>query len=151
MLLKTVLCWLLKSGRYIHYLLYPIPNISLMIMYYHVKERKWFDNRKQAKEYYGVSRFRKLFHLKEIIFTETNSIANDELYRNPQIKNNQRLQNWCKYTRRYLCLSDHSVMFRPKQSYKSYHRRETRQTDRHRQQNCPSCYQASKGCGANNS
>lgn len=65
-----------------------------MIMYYHVKERKWFDNRKQAKEYYGVSRFRKLFHLKEIIFTETNSIANDELYSHTQ--NNQRLQNGCK-------------------------------------------------------
>ena len=28
-------------------------------MYYHVKDRKWFENRKQAKEHYGVARFRK--------------------------------------------------------------------------------------------
>ena len=55
-------------------------------MYYHIKDRKWFDNRKQAKEHYGVTCFRKLLHLKEIIFTnKQNSIANDELYRNPQI------------------------------------------------------------------
>ena len=55
-------------------------------MYYHIKDRKWFDNRKQAKDHYGIACFRKLLHLKEIIFTNnTNSIANDELYRNPQI------------------------------------------------------------------
>ena len=55
-------------------------------MYYHIKDRKWFDNRKQAKEHYGVACFRKLLHLKEIIFTNNqNSIANDELYSNPQI------------------------------------------------------------------
>ena len=55
-------------------------------MYYHIKDRQWFDNRKQAKDHYGVACFRKLLHLKEIIFTNnTNSIANDELYRNPQI------------------------------------------------------------------
>ena len=42
--------------------------------------------RKQAKEHYGVACFRKLLHLKEIIFTNNqNSIANDELYSNPQI------------------------------------------------------------------
>lgn len=52
-------------------------------MYYHIKDRKWFENRKQAKEHYGVARFRKLLHLKEILFT--NSIANDELYRYTQI------------------------------------------------------------------
>lgn len=55
-------------------------------MYYHIKDRRWFDNRKQAKEHYGIACFRKLLHLKEIIFTNNqNSIANDELYRNPQI------------------------------------------------------------------
>ena len=48
-------------------------------MYYHIKDRKWFDNRKQAKDHYGVACFRKLLHLKEIIF------ANDELHSNPQI------------------------------------------------------------------
>ena len=49
-------------------------------MYYHIKDRKWFDNRKQAKDHYGIACFRKLLHLKEIIFTNnTNSIANDEL------------------------------------------------------------------------
>ena len=54
-------------------------------MYYHIKDCKWFENRKQAKEHYGVACFRKLLHLKEIIFTNNkNSIANDELYRNPQ-------------------------------------------------------------------
>ena len=37
-------------------------------MYYHIKDRKWFDNRKQAKEHYGIACFRKLLHLKEIIF-----------------------------------------------------------------------------------
>ena len=35
-------------------------------MYYHIKDRKWFDNRKQAKEHYGIACFRKLLHLKEI-------------------------------------------------------------------------------------
>lgn len=50
-------------------------------MYYHIKDRKWFENRKQAKEHYGVACFRKFLHLKEIIFTNPqNSIANDELY-----------------------------------------------------------------------
>ena len=40
----------------------------------------------QAKDHYGIACFRKLLHLKEIIFTNNpNSIANDELYRNPQI------------------------------------------------------------------
>ena len=52
-------------------------------MYYHIKDRRWFDNRKQAKDHYGVACFRKLLHLKEIIFT--NSIANDELHSNTQI------------------------------------------------------------------
>ena len=53
-------------------------------MYYHIKDRRWFENRKQAKDHYGVACFRKLLHLKEIIFTNNqNSIANDELYRNP--------------------------------------------------------------------
>lgn len=54
-------------------------------MYYHIKDRRWFANRKQAKDHYGIACFRKLLHLKEIIFTTTNSIANDELYCNPQI------------------------------------------------------------------
>ena len=55
-------------------------------MYYHIKDRKWFVYRKQAIEHYGIACFRKLLHLKEIIFTNnTNSIANDELYSNPQI------------------------------------------------------------------
>lgn len=55
-------------------------------MYYHIKDRRWFDNRKQVKDYYGVAYFRKLLHLKEIIFTNNQkSIANDELYSNPQI------------------------------------------------------------------
>lgn len=54
-------------------------------MYYHIKDRRWFFNRKQAKDHYGTACFRKLLHLKEIIFTTTNSIANDELHSNPQI------------------------------------------------------------------
>lgn len=54
-------------------------------MYYHIKDRRWFANRKQAKDHYGIACFRKLLHLKEIIFTTTNSIANDELHSNPQI------------------------------------------------------------------
>ena len=55
-------------------------------MYYHVKDRKWFKNRKQAKEHYGVARFRRLLHLKEILFTNPqNSIANDELHSYTQI------------------------------------------------------------------
>lgn len=54
-------------------------------MYYHIKDRRWFLNRKQAKDHYGTACFRKLLHLKEIIFTTTNSIANDELHSNPQI------------------------------------------------------------------
>ena len=56
-------------------------------MYYHKKDKKWFDNRKQAKEHYGTAYFRKLLHIKEIIFTNTKSIANDELHSNPQINN----------------------------------------------------------------
>lgn len=48
-------------------------------MYYHIR----FDNRKQAKDHYGIACFRKLLNLKEIIFT--NSIANDELHSNTQI------------------------------------------------------------------
>ena len=31
-------------------------------MYYHIKDRKWFDNRKQAKDHYGIAFFRKLFN-----------------------------------------------------------------------------------------
>lgn len=54
-------------------------------MYYHIKDRKWFDNRKQVKAHYGVACFRKLLQLKEILYTSTNSIANDELYRNSKI------------------------------------------------------------------
>ena len=33
-------------------------------MYYHIKDRKWFDNRKQAKDHYGVACFRKIAILK---------------------------------------------------------------------------------------
>ena len=40
-------------------------------MYYHIKDHKCFDNRKQAKDHYGIACFRKLLHLKEIIFTNT--------------------------------------------------------------------------------
>ena len=71
--------------------IYTLPTYTLPIkvvptMYYHIKDRKWFDNRKQAKDHYGVACFRKLLYLKEIIFTNNpNSIANDELYSNPQI------------------------------------------------------------------
>ena len=71
--------------------IYTLPTYTLPIkvvptMYYHIKDRRWFDNRKQAKEHYGIACFRKLLHLKEIIFTNNqNSIANDELYSNPQI------------------------------------------------------------------
>ena len=60
-------------------------------MYYHIKDRRWFDNRKQAKDHYGTSRFRKLLHIKEIIYTDTNSIANDELHSNTQ--DDQKLRN----------------------------------------------------------
>lgn len=60
-------------------------------MYYHPKDQKWFDNRKQAKAHYGISRFRKLLHIKEIIFTEPKSIANDELHDHSQI--NQRVSD----------------------------------------------------------
>lgn len=54
-------------------------------MYIHLKDKKWFANRKQAKEFYGINRFRKLLHIKEIIFINSKIIANDELHRNPQI------------------------------------------------------------------
>ena len=53
-------------------------------MYYHKKDKKWFDNRKQAKEHYGTAYFRKLLNKREIIFTD-NNIASDELHGNPQI------------------------------------------------------------------
>ena len=46
-------------------------------MYYHIKDRRWFENRKQAKEHYGVACFRKLLHLKEIIFTNINRELSD--------------------------------------------------------------------------
>ena len=54
-------------------------------MYYHKKDQKWFDNRKQAKDHYGTAYFRKLLNIKEIIFTNSNDIANDELHNNTQI------------------------------------------------------------------
>jgi len=54
-------------------------------MYYNTKDKKWFQNRKQAKDYYGVSYFRKLLHNKEIIYTDSNNIANDELHSNTKI------------------------------------------------------------------
>ena len=54
-------------------------------MYYHIKDRKWFDNRKQAKDHYGVACFRKLLYLKAIIFTnDPNSFAHVAFYSNPQ-------------------------------------------------------------------
>lgn len=56
-------------------------------MYYHTKDKKWFDNRKQAKDHYGVNCFRKLLNKKEIIFTNSNTIANDELHSNTKIHN----------------------------------------------------------------
>lgn len=50
----------------------------------------WFKNRKEAKLYYGASRFRKMLRTKEIIFTDVRDqkdinninkpIANYELY-----------------------------------------------------------------------
>ena len=53
----------------------------------------WFKNRKEAKLYYGASRFRKMLRTKEIIFTDVRNqkdinninninkpIANYELY-----------------------------------------------------------------------
>ena len=54
-------------------------------MYIHIKDGKWFKNRKQAKDYYGVTYFRKLLHNKEIIFTNKNYIANDELHSNNKV------------------------------------------------------------------
>lgn len=56
-------------------------------MYYHVKDKKWFGNRKQAKDHYGVNYFRRLLNKKEIIFTNTNYIANDELFSNTKVDN----------------------------------------------------------------
>ena len=56
-------------------------------MYIHIKDGKWFENRKQAKDYYGVTYFRKLLHNKEIIFTNKNYIANDELHSNTKVDN----------------------------------------------------------------
>ena len=60
-------------------------------MYYHIKDRKWLENRKQSKDHYGPSRFRKLLHIKEIIYTDTNSIANDELHDHSQ--DDQKIRN----------------------------------------------------------
>lgn len=59
-------------------------------MYFNPRDSLWFKNRKEAKLYYGASRFRKMLRTKEIIFTDvrdqkdvnnTNKpIANYELY-----------------------------------------------------------------------
>ena len=48
-------------------------------MYYNQSDGLRFSTRKQAKQHYGVSRFRRMLHNREIIFT-TNAIANDELH-----------------------------------------------------------------------
>ena len=48
-------------------------------MYYTPSDGLRFSTRKQAKLHYGVSRFRRMLHNREIMFT-TNTIANDELY-----------------------------------------------------------------------
>ena len=48
-------------------------------MYYNPSDGLRFSTRKQAKQHYGVSRFRRMLHNREIIFT-TNTIANDELH-----------------------------------------------------------------------
>jgi len=60
-------------------------------MYYHKQDKKWFDNRKQAKDHYGTAYFRKLLNKREIIFTD-NNIANDELHSNHQI--NKSVSDW---------------------------------------------------------
>ena len=48
-------------------------------MYFNPSDGLRFTTRKQAKQHYGVSRFRRMLHKQEILFT-TNRIANDELY-----------------------------------------------------------------------
>ena len=48
-------------------------------MYYNPSDGLRFSTRKQAKQHYGVSRFRRMLHNREIIVT-TNAIANDELH-----------------------------------------------------------------------
>jgi hypothetical protein len=48
-------------------------------MYYNPSDGLRFSTRKQAKQHYGVSRFRRMLHNREIIFT-TKHIANDELH-----------------------------------------------------------------------
>ena len=52
-------------------------------MYYNPLDGLHFATRKEAKKHYGVSRFRRLLRLKEILFTH-NYIANDELHYNSQ-------------------------------------------------------------------
>ena len=48
-------------------------------MYYNPSDGLRFSTRKQAKQHYGVSRFRRMLHNREIIFP-TKHIANDELH-----------------------------------------------------------------------
>ena len=48
-------------------------------MYINPSDGLRFSTRKQAKQHYGVSRFRRMLHNREIIFT-TKHIANDELH-----------------------------------------------------------------------
>lgn len=48
-------------------------------MYFNPSDGLCFETRKQAKQHYGVSRFRRMLHNREIMFT-TNTIANDELH-----------------------------------------------------------------------
>ena len=52
-------------------------------MYYNPSTGLSFETRKQAKQHYGVSRFRRMLHNREIEFM-TNTIANDELHYNSQ-------------------------------------------------------------------
>ena len=48
-------------------------------MYFNPSTGLCFETRKQAKQHYGVSRFRRMLHQREILFTP-NIIANDELH-----------------------------------------------------------------------
>lgn len=48
-------------------------------MYFNPSTGLRFETRKQAKQHYGVSRFRRMLRNREIQFTP-NTIANDELY-----------------------------------------------------------------------
>ena len=48
-------------------------------MYFNPSDGLRFTTRKQAKQHYGVSRFRRMLHQREILFTP-NIIANDELH-----------------------------------------------------------------------